>query len=93
MKSKRMKTVDCKAIYRHLCENLDAEINSPACAELRSHILHCRNCTAYLDSLKKTIRLYRNHALPEVTLPIEERLFAVLTERTGASSRRATRRS
>ena len=58
---------DCKDVYQHICENLDQDLNSPACREIRSHIEGCADCRVYLDTLKQTIYLYR--ALPSPGVP------------------------
>ena len=60
-----MKT--CRKVYRHICENLDQNLDSPQCREIKKHLESCPDCLAYLDSLKKTIRFYR--AMPEPKLP------------------------
>jgi len=46
--------------------------------EIKAHLRRCPNCTAYLDSLKKTILLYRRVPCPPISKKAEERLFAVL---------------
>lgn len=54
----------CKKTYRYICENLDANLNSPICVEIKKHLDHCPDCTAYLDTLKKTVLLYKNQKSP-----------------------------
>jgi anti-sigma factor RsiW len=62
----KKKAVTCKEVFNHICENLDEKINSPQCREIRRHLDRCPNCVAYLDSLKKTIRLYRGYPQPRL---------------------------
>jgi hypothetical protein len=66
----------CKKVYRHICENLDADFDSAQCREIRAHIESCDNCTAYLDSLKKIITLYRIYPTPHPSDRIRKELFA-----------------
>ncbi len=54
----------CKKIYRHICENLDSNLNSPTCIQIKKHLDNCPNCTAYLHTLKKTVLLYKNQKSP-----------------------------
>jgi RNA polymerase sigma-70 factor (ECF subfamily) len=67
----KKKPVTCKEVFNHICENLDEKMDSPRCREIRRHLDRCPNCVAYLDSLKKTIRLYR--AYPQPRLPEKAR--------------------
>ena len=90
MKKKR---VSCKEIAKYVCGELDEHIDSPKCREIKKHMEACPNCTAYLDSLKKTVRLYREYPNPSVTEQCREELFAVLkmgkqkSKRAGGSVR------
>ncbi len=58
--------MNCKKTYRYVCENLDANLNSPTCIEIKKHLDHCTNCTAYLETLKKTVLLYKNQKSPKL---------------------------
>ncbi len=50
----------CKKVYRHICESLDEDLDTPRCRAIKAHIASCPNCRTYMASLKKTIRLYRS---------------------------------
>ena len=78
MKSKRVKIVHCKDVAKHLCENLDQQLNSRMCREIKKHLQDCPNCTAYLDSLKKTISLYQGVSTPPLSNSAHKKLYAVL---------------
>ena len=71
-------TPACREVAKHLQEELDARLQSRACRELRKHLAHCPNCTAYLDSLRKTVLLYRRFPDPHTPKRMREKLFAVL---------------
>lgn len=60
-----MKT--CVEVYHHICDNLDQNLDSPECREIRKHLGECPDCTAYLDTLRQTVRLFR--AIPPPPLP------------------------
>jgi len=68
----------CRDVTRHLCGNLDERINSPACRRLKKHLEQCPNCAAFLDSLKKTVRLYREYPSPRLPAGRRKMLMAVL---------------
>lgn len=57
----------CAEVYLHICDNLDQDIDSPRCREIKKHLVTCPDCVAYLDSLKKTVALYR--AVPAPRAP------------------------
>jgi hypothetical protein len=77
----------CKDAYQYICENLDADVDSPACREIRKHLEHCPECTAYLDSLKKTVHLYKVAPLPDVSPAIHNRLFRTIKLDTGTRAK------
>jgi predicted anti-sigma-YlaC factor YlaD len=84
----------CKRVYRYICENLDADINSPKCRAIKKHLDACPDCSAYLDSLKKTILLYKNEPGPRVSALQHRRLVkaisvAILGTGTSLRGRRA----
>jgi predicted anti-sigma-YlaC factor YlaD len=74
----KKKHVTCKEVFNYICENLDEKINSPQCREIRRHLDSCPNCVAYLDSLKKTIRLYRAYPQPRFAGKARKKLHAQL---------------
>ncbi len=59
----------CAAVYRFICEHLDAKSESPRFQAVRAHLAKCPACQKFLGSLKKTVELYC--AEPEVKVPRE----------------------
>lgn len=59
----------CPDRIEQICTDLGVEIDSEVCQELRMHLEECPDCKAYVDSLRKTVYLYRQ--LPGV-LPSEK---------------------
>jgi hypothetical protein len=74
----KKKTVHCHEVLNHICEELDTKLTSAKCRELKRHLEHCPNCTAYLDSLRKTITLYSSTPNPRVPRNARKKLLAVL---------------
>jgi len=68
----------CTDVVDHICDELDNRLSSAKCREIKRHLARCPNCTAYLDSLKKTIRLYSTSPDPRVPSKTSRKLFAVL---------------
>jgi predicted anti-sigma-YlaC factor YlaD len=65
-------------VLERLCETLGEDVDSPSCDVLRNHLEKCPGCRAYVDSLLKTISLYRiaEDAAPPAGL--KNRLFDAL---------------
>ena len=70
----------CSEIAEHLCAELDEKIDSPRCREIKAHIAGCANCAAILDSLKKTVQLYRQAPPSKVSARCRTALFALLEQ-------------
>ncbi len=75
----RPPAVKCSTVFRYICDNLDENLDSPKCRAIRRHIDSCEDCTAYLDSLKKTIRLYRSSPSPRVPGNVHRKLYRELS--------------
>jgi len=72
------KTVRCPDVLNHICEELDTKLTTAQCRELKRHLAKCPNCTAYLDSLKTTIRLYSLAPVKHPSPKARKQLFAIL---------------
>jgi predicted anti-sigma-YlaC factor YlaD len=77
--AKHVHTLSCGKVYEHLCDNLDSQLDSAACRRIKAHIKGCTNCSALLDSLKKTVYLYRNYPAPQLPDKTRKELFAVIS--------------
>lgn len=65
----------CRRVYRFICENLDQNMDSPRCKTIKKHLDGCPECRTYLDSLKKTVVLYRMMPTPAVPDQVHRKLF------------------
>ncbi|HMK39729.1 MAG TPA: hypothetical protein VK569_10335 [Bacteroidota bacterium] len=68
----------CSEVYRHICDNLDQSLRTRRCREIRLHLDACRDCRAYLASLKSTVVLYRSLPSPGLPKGAHERLMRAL---------------
>ena len=75
-----MKPAKCREVFRYICENLDDKLDSPGCRQIKKHLEDCPNCLAYLDSLKKTVRLYQVFPHPRLTKQSRRRIHTVLRQ-------------
>jgi hypothetical protein len=64
---KQPRRQSCAKIFRHLCDNLDEGLNSHRCRAIKKHMEECANCMIYLDTLRKTIELYRRYPAPRLS--------------------------
>ncbi len=69
-------TPQCQRLLGNLSEYIDGELQAELCAELEQHLLECDDCRVVVNTLRKTIELYRQTAGPS-DLPggVRERLF------------------
>jgi len=74
----------CREILERLSDYIDEELDPSICDEIEKHMDGCNPCVAFLNTLKKTVRLY-NTAGKEVTIPDDVRndLHSFLKERCG----------
>jgi anti-sigma factor RsiW len=68
----------CTDVYLFLCDNLDEDIRSPRCREIRKHLEVCTDCSAYLASLKKTVVLYQTFPAPHLSRRVHARLVKAI---------------
>ncbi len=68
----------CQELKAKLSDFLDGDIDDAVCLEIKRHLEGCDNCRIMVDTLKKTIVLYRDE--PRETVPPEThaRLWKVL---------------
>ncbi len=78
----------CKDVYRHICERLDQGLDSPECREIRKHLDSCTDCQAYLDSLKKTVALYRSVQPPPISPGTHRQLLKTISILTARRPRK-----
>lgn len=68
----------CKEMLDKLSDYIDGELDPQMCKDLERHMQDCNPCLFFIDSLKKTITLYKyasNEPLPkEVHLRLHDYL-------------------
>ena len=79
MKKKPLNKLRCSEVAKYVCENLDEQLNSRKCRAIKKHLQTCPKCTKQLDSLKKTVSLFRNCATPCISAQTHKKLMAGLS--------------
>ncbi len=74
----KKKHINCKDIFNRICDTLDQTLDSPTCRDLKHHLDDCPDCLAYLDSMKKTIVLYRKYPNPKIPGKVHKQLLKKL---------------
>ncbi len=67
-----MGKAQCHLLLEKLSDYLDGEVSAELCAEIEHHLDGCDDCRVVVDTLRKTMALYRE--LPQPELPLEARL-------------------
>ena len=69
---------DCRHMLGDLSVYLDGEASEELCAEIEQHMADCEDCRIVVDTLGKTVLLYRDMPQPTLTAGARERLFQSL---------------
>lgn len=73
-----MPTENCHHLLTDLSAYLDGEASQELCAELERHLANCDDCTAVVDTARKTVNLYHHLPRPEMPADARARLFKTL---------------
>ncbi|NLX11395.1 MAG: hypothetical protein GXY36_17245 [Chloroflexi bacterium] len=68
----------CRHYLRSISEYLDGTLSDTLCDEIEAHMATCENCRVVVNTLSKTVLLYRRLPSPEMPDEVKERLFKVL---------------
>lgn len=62
---------ECRQLVDRLSEYIDGELPVDLCARIEEHCKDCRPCEAFIESLRRTVRLIESDEAPR--LPDEAR--------------------
>ncbi|MDD5541776.1 MAG: zf-HC2 domain-containing protein [Acidobacteriia bacterium] len=68
----------CRGLKIFLAEYIDGDLSPNDCAEMERHIRECKTCECVIDTLKKTIRLYKKMPPAKMSDEIHKHLLGVL---------------
>jgi anti-sigma factor RsiW len=73
------KSENCRHLLDSLSDYMDGDLSDDLCFELERHLTDCKDCQIVVDTLRKTITLYRATATPPpVPSEVRERLYKCL---------------
>ena len=68
----------CTDFLSQLTDYFDGQISPELLEEVRTHTASCHHCEVVLDTTSKTISVYRNNEIYEVSSEFRERLHAAI---------------
>jgi len=69
----------CHQLLESLSDYLDGDLDPALCEELERHMATCEDCRIVVNTLRKTIELYRKtRPDPDVPAEVRERLYVRL---------------
>jgi predicted anti-sigma-YlaC factor YlaD len=69
----------CQQLLGSLSDYIDGELQAELCSIIEQHLQECDNCRIVVDTLRKTVELYRQTSAPaELPGSVRERLFLKL---------------
>jgi anti-sigma factor (TIGR02949 family) len=72
------KQSQCRDLLGHLSDYIDGDLEAAICAQLEAHLAECPDCRVMVDTMRKTIILYRSQAAAELPSDVKDRLYRVL---------------
>lgn len=68
----------CREMLGALSDYIDGDLEERLCAEIEAHMQDCPDCQIMVDTLRKTIVLYRTHGHVEMPDSVRSRLYVSL---------------
>ncbi len=65
----------CHDLLGSLSDYIDGALDDALCVEIESHMAECDNCQIVVDTLRKTVTLYRRLPAQPIPADLEARLF------------------
>jgi anti-sigma factor RsiW len=69
---------DCRENFELLSSYLDLELPAEECLQIEAHLAGCAPCVEFVESLRKTVELCRQHQPREMPAPVSESARAEL---------------
>lgn len=70
--------MECRELLEKLSEYIEGELDPQLCLELEKHMKDCHPCLLFVNSLKKTITLYKYACDDPMPKEVHLRLHAFL---------------
>jgi anti-sigma factor RsiW len=73
----------CEDLLRMLNDYVDGDIDPGVCAAFDQHLEGCNPCRMVVDTIRKTITLYKDEEVYDIPLAFRERLHQTLRNQWG----------
>lgn len=71
----------CEDLLKALSDYIDGEIDPSICEEFEKHLKNCEPCKIVVDTVRKTILLYKGAEVYELPYELKERIHALIREK------------
>ncbi|MBI3030161.1 MAG: zf-HC2 domain-containing protein [Candidatus Rokubacteria bacterium] len=72
----------CRDIVELLGDYLDGDLDPATAEALKAHLADCRECTAFVNTYRGTVRVTRQLKEEDLPLPLRDRLLTFLRRHT-----------
>ena len=76
----------CEELLRMLNDYVDGDIDPAVCDQFQDHLDDCNPCQVVVDTIRKTIKLYKNNEVFEIPAHFREHLHLTLRDRWSKKS-------
>ncbi len=66
---------DCSQLLEPISEYISGEAADALCREIQAHLAECEDCRVVVDTIRKTIMLYRSGAAEDLPHDVRQRLY------------------
>ncbi len=66
----------CTEFLAQMTDYFDGGVEPELLQEIQSHLCECHHCEILVDTTRKTIKVYRDHQMYELTEEVRERTVA-----------------
>jgi anti-sigma factor RsiW len=68
-----MSPEECRQIFEMLSEYIDGDLPADTCEHIERHIADCAPCVQFIDSLRKSVSVFRDYRPSENPPPLDAR--------------------
>ena len=69
---------NCRELLDKLSDYIDDDASKEICAKIQRHMADCHKCRIVVDTLRKTVLMYRQLPGPDMSYNAQERLYKAL---------------
>ncbi len=71
----------CQELLRMLNDYVDGDVDPALCEEFEGHLQGCNPCKVVVDTVRKTISIYKDEEVIELPVEFRDRLHCALREK------------